>query len=517
MDSDILTQGTSTVQSISDPTRPLPRATHHSTPKCTDKILLEPDATAAEAASAADAAVGPAAKKRYHPVKTLEERRQEKHARRARDARIIVRNLPFKCTDDTLREHFTKFGTIVDLNLLKRSDGKLVGCAFVQYEQINQAAKAIKECSGKPLLGRPVYVDFAVNKTEHIKHERAKKMAAKTATKTAPTAEKTEAKNPEDESDDDEGDDLVSIKSEQESDVDDSNEEDDDDDEDDSKSDIKPDIKSEGGSDDDDDNDDADSGHDSDGEPSAKRRKQTGKDVLAEGCTVFIRNIPMDATERQFGECVRQFGPIYYARITKDAQSGHSKGTGFVKYRTRESADMCLQAGTAFQLFDQTLDPLPFTTKDAIAKKASKKSAKVAADSRNLYLRKEGMITAGSPAAVGVSTADMAKRLQLERTMSQMLEDLTKFVARDRLIVHNIPATYDNAKLATAVRQHAKLKPKSARVMRENMPSAGHPQGAPKGYGFVEFAKHEEALLCLRRLNNNPSVFGKNNVSKCVN
>lgn len=33
-----------------------------------------------------------------------------------------------------------------------------------------------------------------------------------------------------------------------------------------------------------------------------------------------------------------------------------------------------------------------------------------------------------------------------------------------------------------------------------------------KGYGFVMFTKHEDALACLRRMNNNPSLFDKNNV-----
>lgn len=415
-----------------------------------------------------------------------------------------MRNLSFKCTEENLREHFAQFGPLVDLNVLKRSDGKLVGCAFVQYEKVTQAAKAISHCSGKDLHGRTVYVDFAVNKKEHDRHERSNKNKPKATAATGAAAAApptTVERNPEDESDDDDADGQQSIKSEQESDVDEDDADEDDADEDDvdDKTDIKPRIKSEDG--------------DSDTDSLPAKRKQSGKDVLAEGCTVFIRNIPFDATERDFAQCARQFGHIHYARITMDAKSGHSKGTGFVKFRTPESADMCLQAGTEFRLFDQVLDPMPFCTKDAIAKRNAEKTTKTAADSRNLYLRKEGMITAGSPAAEGVSTGDMAKRLQLERTMSQMLDDLTKFVSRERLIVHNIPGTYDSAKLATAVRQHAKVKPKNCRVQRENHPSVGHPQGASKGFGFVEFEKHEDALLCLRRLNNNPAVFGKNNVS----
>lgn len=49
--------------------------------------------------------------------------------------------------------------------------------------------------------------------------------------------------------------------------------------------------------------------------------------------------------------------------------------------------------------------------------------------------------------------------------------------------------------------------------MRENKPSLGHPLGKSKGYGFLSFKSHDEALNCLRKVNNNPKVFGKNNVS----
>lgn len=49
--------------------------------------------------------------------------------------------------------------------------------------------------------------------------------------------------------------------------------------------------------------------------------------------------------------------------------------------------------------------------------------------------------------------------------------------------------------------------------MRENKPSLGNPLGKSKGYGFLSFKNHDEALNCLRKVNNNPHVFGKNNVS----
>ena len=34
-------------------------------------------------------------------------------------ARLIIRNLSFKATDDKLKSHFTTYGNVVDVNILK--------------------------------------------------------------------------------------------------------------------------------------------------------------------------------------------------------------------------------------------------------------------------------------------------------------------------------------------------------------------------------------------------------------
>lgn len=46
--------------------------------------------------------------------------------------------------------------------------------------------------------------------------------------------------------------------------------------------------------------------------------------------------------------------------------------------------------------------------------------------------------------------------------------------------------------------------------MRENKPSPGFPKGKPKGFGFLSFKRHDDALTVLRKLNNNPDIFGTN-------
>lgn len=119
------------------------------------------------------------------------------------------------------------------------------------------------------------------------------------------------------------------------------------------------------------------------------------------------------------------------------------------------------------------------------------------------------VILAGSKAAEGVSAADMAKRLQLEQYKTQVLRKLNMFVSRERLIIHNIPASWDDSKLRALFAKHAGSKAviREARIMRDmrNVDSKGI--GKSKEYGFVTFTKHEDALKALRSLNNNPNVF----------
>lgn len=70
-----------------------------------------------------------------------------------RNARLIIRNISFKATEESLREHFAKYGTVEEVKLLKKADGKLVGCAFVHFTHVPMANKAIAATNKKPFLG----------------------------------------------------------------------------------------------------------------------------------------------------------------------------------------------------------------------------------------------------------------------------------------------------------------------------------------------------------------------------
>lgn len=65
---------------------------------------------------------------------------------------------------------------------------------------------------------------------------------------------------------------------------------------------------------------------------------------------------------------------------------------------------------------------------------------------------------AGSPAAAEVSVTDMEKRLKLEQWKSQILRNLNMFVSRVRLVIHNLPDSFDDMKLKQLFKNHSGLK-----------------------------------------------------------
>lgn len=154
-------------------------------------------------------------------------------------------------------------------------------------------------------------------------------------------------------------------------------------------------------------------------------------DDVKEGCTIFLKNVPFDATNDDIKELCQKYGPIVYALINIDPISGHSKGTAFVKFKTKESADLLLSTTNSGKneliLMDSIIEPHLALARDKIKEKLENKNSKTTTtDSRNLYLAKEGLIMAGSKAAEGVSASDMAKRHKLEKIKTQILKNLNR-------------------------------------------------------------------------------------------
>ena len=57
-------------------------------------------------------------------------------------------------TEADVRQLYEPFGEIEEINLLRRPDGKPVGCGFVQFKRVVDASKAIFNTNKKEFLGK---------------------------------------------------------------------------------------------------------------------------------------------------------------------------------------------------------------------------------------------------------------------------------------------------------------------------------------------------------------------------
>ena len=50
--------------------------------------------------------------------------------------KLYVKNIPFKTTDEKLQEFFSKYGTVVKAETIKREDGSSIGVGYVEFENV---------------------------------------------------------------------------------------------------------------------------------------------------------------------------------------------------------------------------------------------------------------------------------------------------------------------------------------------------------------------------------------------
>uniref|UniRef100_A0A8D1KEN6 RNA-binding protein 28 n=1 Tax=Sus scrofa TaxID=9823 RepID=A0A8D1KEN6_PIG len=454
-------------------------------------------------------------------------------------ARLIIRNLSFKCSEDDLKTVFAPFGAVLEVNIPRKPDGKMRGFAFVQFKNLLEAGKALRSMNMKEIKGRTVAVDWAVAKDKYKNTQPA----------SAPGEEKRPGSENQElgqENGREEGD--MEEKEGEESDDDSEEEEDDEEEETKGPKVTKPvqiqkravkraapaESSEEELSDDDSDLEEGDSFDDGEelaqsdtsteeqeeediqGSKKKKKKRKLPSDVN-EGKTVFIRNLSFDSEEEDLGELLQQFGDLKYVRIVLHPDTEHSKGCAFAQFMTQEAAQKCLEAaspeteGGGLKLDGRQLKVDLAVTRDEAAKLRTKK-VKKPTGTRNLYLAREGLIRAGTKAAEGVSAADMAKRERFELLKHQKLKDQNIFVSRTRLCLHNLPKAVDDKQLRklllSSTRGEKGVRIKECRVMRDLKGAHGKVKGQSLGYAFAEFQEHEHALAALRHINNNPEIFG---------
>jgi RNA recognition motif-containing protein len=89
----------------------------------------------------------------------------------ANSLRIFVGRLPQRTTEAELRTHFSGCGTVTEVDMLmRRSNGRFKGAAFVHFESAACAASALaldgQEINGKAAAVQPADADGAVARTD---------------------------------------------------------------------------------------------------------------------------------------------------------------------------------------------------------------------------------------------------------------------------------------------------------------------------------------------------------------
>ncbi|GIY87284.1 RNA-binding protein 28 [Caerostris extrusa] len=483
--------------------------------------------------------------KKYNELSKTNEKliKTEIHDRRKKSKpkkrkRLIIRNLSFKASEEDLKEIFSKYGNVID--------GKKRGFAFIEFEDTKSLIQAMKNMNYKEIHGRKVAIDFAIDKNSYeSKLQSLKKKTdsslIKKEIKTEPDSsdeikseedsdsgveELDEEGDEENKSEEDEeekklksflkdfysgADELTNSKTAKndecssESSDEESNEDEDEEEDDDDKKGIKKKflsdkkIKQE---------------FDEDGKPSKNQKaKKTDSKDISEGKTVFLRNIAFTTTEESLRDAMEEYGECIYSLLCIDPLTDHPKGTAFVKFKEKASADKLIEK--SYVEPGVIVDGRKLICSLAISREDASligKTEKTKSDKRNLNLLRVGLIMPDSEESEGVSKSDMAKRTQLEIIKKQKLRNVNFFVSDKRLLIHNLPRDYTDNKLRQLFKKaagHGAVLTE-VRVMKEfkKTDTAGLPLS--KGYGFVSFDKHEDALRALNELNNNPNIFTSN-------
>lgn len=352
--------------------------------------------------------------------------------------KLIIRNLPWSCKDpNKLKKIFTRFGTVVEATIPKKRDGKLCGFGFVTMKKISNCRLALEQTKDLKIDGRAVAVDFAVEKNRWEKYKTVQQDAE----------EKKEGEQAEESSDSD------SSNSGEES----------------STSDVE--LSDEELVSGEEDEEDVESEEE---EQEKKRPKQNRQ----ENFSIFVRNVPYDATQESLTEHFEKFGPVKYALPVIDKETGLAKGTAFVAFRDEKTYNHCVEnapeAGSTSLLIGDNVLPeyvyegrvlsvTPTLVREHANRMAEKNAAKRKEilgkapderDKRNMYLLNEGKVVEGTKLASLLTKTDLEIR---EKSYNLRVEQLKKnptlHLSMTRLAIRNLPRAMNEKALKALARK----------------------------------------------------------------
>lgn len=465
--------------------------------------------------------------------------------------RLIVRNLPFLLNANDLRDAFSKYASVREVRLeppralrgklegkaaaAERSKGGLVQCAgfgFVEYFLVADAKFAMTKLNGAKIGGRVIAVDLALGKSDYAKK-----------------VDDLEEDDDAEQEDDNDG----------EVDKGDAREEDGgtDDDENSSESDGESPEEAMDGS---------YEGKGKEDSYAASAKSRTDKATTSKKAplsteaemsrTVFVRNLLFETSAPELWKAMAEaFGPVEQAVLVKDRVTRRPRGTAFVRFVSEADAEKSVQQAGAgdtsktrsalegpesggFALHGRHLmlsKAVDRSKAKDLVEDTSRKATKD--DPRNLRLAWIGQIKPGTRECQGISEADLARRAKSDQEKKTKLSrNSNAFVSDVRLSVRNIPKEFEDQFLkqmfliaagdglykgkgpeGESAEKRAEVPGKS--TGQKSVGYRKHPRityckiirdeqrkDRSKGYGFVQFEKHEQALTALQCVNNNPKV-----------
>ena len=373
-------------------------------------------------------------------------------------SRLIVRNLPFDMSMEDLRAVFLPYGALYNVSLpTDESSGKGRGFAFIWYVSKSDAAKAMEAINGVSL--RHGAAEQARLKKAQGKNgrEAAKKALAevhKTAQPARPVAVDWSLSQKDWMAQAEESDEQPSPKRK------------------------RMDLSDEEDGNEESENDDTE----------AKERPMLAPPEA--GTTLFIRNLPYQATEQELKDLFRSFGPLRYARITMDPVMNRSRGTGFICFWKRESADALLRDAeivhqetsapdahaksnpfkvpsvitadpsaplvARFSLHGRVLHVVRAVTREtASSLEATARKEREKGDKRNTYLLREGVPFPNTQLAASLSDAERERRMRsFSIRRAQLGANPSLHISKTRLAVHQLPLFVTN-KMLKRIALHA--------------------------------------------------------------
>lgn len=436
-------------------------------------------------------------------------------AKRKRSSRVIIRNLSFYANEKHIKTVMeSEFGPVVAIDLplvptLPNNNGdnkkgsrggsnvsRHRGFAFVTFANASSAKNAVERGNEIKIKNRMVAIDFSISKVVHQqmmkqeqKKEQEKDEEGSDDGKNSVDGSKSGDDSREGSGGDEESD-ASSVDSKADSDNDDSGSDDDDDDSESSSDSENSDAEA--------DEDDANKN-----KGNLKDKATAPKfDESESRRTLFLRNIPFDATRHDVFELFREFGRIEAVYLVKDPQTGVFRGTAFVRFEKESACNSALEASgfpstedgeessnfvssknMTMGLGDGAMSGLSLKGRHilvdlavdrstasslAVQRDADGKPIKkmIGKDRRNLYLKNEGRVSSSADGAAA-STAgakhggvwedlpqsDRAKRERAFADKSTKLRSPLFFINPTRLSIRNLAKHVNEADLKRLVTQ----------------------------------------------------------------